>query len=63
MIIGKKLPRIDAGDKVTGRARYTDDICDAGALIAKICHATIGNGRVTAIDTTQAQKSPEWLRL
>lgn len=58
MIIGKKLPRVDAGDKVTGRARYTDDICDAGALIAKICHATIGNGRVTAIDTTQAQKIP-----
>lgn len=28
MYVGKSLPRVDAYDKVTGRARYTEDLCD-----------------------------------
>lgn len=58
MAVGKSYPRVDAADKVTGRAKYTDDLCDKGALIAKICHATIGNGRVISIDTREAEKIP-----
>lgn len=58
MVVGKSLPRVDALDKVTGRAKYTDDLCDRSALIAKICHASIGNGVVKAIDTSEAEKIP-----
>ncbi len=58
MSVGQRMPRIDAFDKVTGRAKFTDDLVDQGALIAKICHATIANGRVISIDTTEAEQLP-----
>ncbi|MDD3361457.1 MAG: xanthine dehydrogenase molybdenum-binding subunit XdhA [Hespellia sp.] len=58
MVVGKSVQRVDAVDKVTGRAKYTDDLCDKQALIAKICHSTIGNGKVLSIDTAEAEKVP-----
>lgn len=58
MVVGKSVQRVDAVDKVTGRAKYTDDLCDKQALIAKICHSTIGNGKVLSIDTSEAEKVP-----
>ena len=48
--VGKSEKRVDAFDKVTGRARYTDDLCDRNALVAKVLHSTIANGVVKAID-------------
>ncbi|MDR1019567.1 MAG: xanthine dehydrogenase molybdenum-binding subunit XdhA [Synergistaceae bacterium] len=56
--IGRSVPRVDAYDKVTGRAKYTDDLADRNALIAKILHSTIANGLVTKIDTGRAEKLP-----
>ena len=56
MIVGKSVPRIDAVDKVTGRARYTDDLTDKGAYVAKILHSTIANGVVKRIDISEAEK-------
>ncbi|NCB31024.1 MAG: xanthine dehydrogenase molybdenum-binding subunit XdhA, partial [Clostridia bacterium] len=56
MSIGQSIKRVDALDKVTGRAKYTDDLADKGALVAKILHSTIANGRVKAIDTSEAEK-------
>ena len=35
--VGKSEKRVDAFDKVTGRARYTDDLCGSGALVARCC--------------------------
>ena len=29
MAVGKALPRVDGVAKVTGKARYTDDTCEA----------------------------------
>lgn len=58
MIVGKSIPRIDARDKATGRTKYTDDLCDRSALIAKILHANIGHGYVKSIDTSEAEKIP-----
>lgn len=58
MTIGKSVTRVDAFDKVTGRARYTDDICEKNAFIAKIYHSTIANGLVKSIDTSKAEKIP-----
>lgn len=54
-MIGKSVPRVDAYDKVTGRARFTDDMILNHCLVAKVYHATIGNGRVISIDTSEAE--------
>ena len=54
-MIGKSVPRVDAYDKVTGRAKFTDDMAPANCLIAKVCHAKIGNGMVKSIDTSKAE--------
>ena len=61
--VGKSITRVDAYDKVTGRAKYTDDLCDKSALIAKIIHSTVGNGLVTAIDYTEAAQVPGVVRI
>ncbi|MDR0889314.1 MAG: xanthine dehydrogenase molybdenum-binding subunit XdhA [Oscillospiraceae bacterium] len=56
MDVGKSVIRVDAFDKATGRAKYCDDLCDKSALIARVLHATIGNGMVKSVDTTEAEK-------
>ena len=58
MYVGKKVTRVDAYDKVIGRTKYTDDLCDKGAYIAQILHSTIANGRVAAIDVSAAEAVP-----
>ena len=54
-MIGKSVPRVDAYDKVKGRAKFTDDLVPANCLVAKIYHAKIGNGIVKSIDTSKAE--------
>lgn len=58
MIIGKSVTRVDAFDKATGRSKYTDDLCERNALVAKIYHSSIANGIVKSIDTSEAEKIP-----
>ena len=57
-IVGKSYKRVDAYDKATGRTKYTDDICDKSALIIKVLHSSIANGKVLSIDTKEAMKVP-----
>ncbi|WP_409968872.1 xanthine dehydrogenase molybdenum-binding subunit XdhA [Bengtsoniella intestinalis] len=52
--VGTSQLRVDAYDKVTGRAKYVEDLCDASALVVKICHAKIAHGYVKSIDTAAA---------
>ena len=54
-MIGKSVPRVDAYEKVTGRAKFTEDLVPPRCLVAKVLHATIGNGIVTSIDTSEAE--------
>ena len=56
--VGKSVIRVDAYDKAAGRAKYTDDLCDRGALVVKILHSTIAHGFVKSIDTSAAEKIP-----
>ena len=58
MSTGKSIPRVDAWEKVTGRAKYTEDLTPPNAFSAKILHSTIANGLVTRIDTSEAEKIP-----
>ena len=63
MYAGQSVKRVDAFDKVTGRSKYTDDLCDRGAYIARVLHSTIANGRVVSIDTSEAEKVPGVVRI
>lgn len=58
MSVGKSIPRVDAYEKVTGRARYTDDMVPANTLVAKVVRSTIANGRVLRFDLTKALAVP-----
>ena len=58
MEVGRSLVRVDAVDKVTGRAKYTDDLCPHPVLEAAILHSTIANGWVRSMDVSAAQALP-----
>ena len=56
--VGKSVTRVDAREKATGRARYTDDLCGREALVVKICHSAIAHGFVKSVDTAAAEAIP-----
>src|SRR5216110_147137 len=47
--VGRSVPRHEGVDKVTGRARYTDDIAVPGAWFGKTIRSTIPKGRIRSI--------------
>jgi xanthine dehydrogenase YagR molybdenum-binding subunit len=58
-MIGQPVSRVDGPLKVTGRATYAYEHWDAGRpLYGFIVGATIGKGRVTGIDASRAERSP-----
>lgn len=63
MYVGQKVTRVDAYDKVIGRTKYTDDLCDQSAYIAKILHSSIAHGKVVSMDTSEAEKIPGVVRV
>jgi xanthine dehydrogenase YagR molybdenum-binding subunit len=56
--VGQRVPRMDALEKVTGRARYTADVQRPGMLYAAIVRAPVAAGRVTAMDLAPALAMP-----
>ena len=56
--IGKRVKRIDAFDKVTGKAKYTSDIKLPGMLYAKMLRSTVPHANITSIDISRAQSLP-----
>ena len=63
MEVGKSVPRVDAFDKATGRAKYTDDLCDRNALVTRIVRSTIAHGYVKSVDISEAEKVPGVVRI
>src|SRR4030043_1314993 len=57
-ILNTRVPRIDAFDKVTGRAIYTDDLKFPNMLYGAILHSPIAHGKILNIDTSEAAKLP-----
>lgn len=57
-VVGKNIPRIDAVDKVTGRAKYCIDLKLDGMLHAKLLRSPYSHARVTSIDTSKAESHP-----
>ncbi|SPW30572.1 4-hydroxybenzoyl-CoA reductase subunit alpha [Edwardsiella tarda] len=58
MSLGSPLRRVDAEAKVTGQARYTDDMMMPGMLHACYVRSRIAHGKVSAIDTREAAAMP-----
>jgi len=58
MGIKKSVTRIDALMKVTGQAKYIEDLVPRDALHVKIVHSTIANGVVKKIDSEKALRMP-----
>ncbi len=63
MSVGTSIPRVDAVQKVTGQAKYTEDLLPRNTLYAKIVHATIANGRVLSIDGSEAERVEGFVKL
>ena len=57
-IVGQRIPRVDAREKVTGRARFTTDIQRPGMLFAAFVRAPFARGTVTRIDAERALRLP-----
>jgi CO/xanthine dehydrogenase Mo-binding subunit len=53
--VGHSLPRLEAREKVTGRAEYTHNLRLPGMLYGKVVRSTIAHGRIKSIETGAAK--------
>ena len=56
--VGKRVPKIDAVDKATGRAQYIQDLKLPGMLYGKILYSKFPHARIVKIDTAKARALP-----
>jgi 4-hydroxybenzoyl-CoA reductase subunit alpha len=57
-VVGKRLPKLDAPAKATGRAQYTDDIVLPNMLYGKLLLSPLPHAHIKAIDVTRAAALP-----
>lgn len=57
-VVGKRVPRVDAVDKATGRSIYGSDIYLPGMLHCKILSSPHPHARIKKIDTSKASEVP-----
>ncbi len=55
-VIGKRIPKIDAGDRVTGKSVFGYDIELPGMLHGAILHSKYPSAIIKSIDTSKAKK-------
>ena len=53
--IGQDVPRVEGPAKVTGSARYSGEVTLPDLAYAQIVGARVASGRITSIDTNQAE--------
>ena len=56
--IGKRIPKLDAYEKVKGQAIYIQDLELPGMLYGKILYSRYPHARIKHIDTSKAEKLP-----
>lgn len=61
--IGKETSRVDGVAKVTGKAKYAAEFQVPNVAHGFIVLGTVARGRITAIDTREAERSPGVLRV
>ena len=57
-VLGKRLPRVDALEKVTGAAQYGGDVHLPGMLHGKFVRSKHPHAKILNIDTSEAEKLP-----
>jgi CO/xanthine dehydrogenase Mo-binding subunit len=57
-VVGKRVPRPDGVDKVTGRAQFGADINLAGLLHGKVLRSPHAHAKIKSIDTSRAEAYP-----
>ena len=58
MGVKESIKRVDAIAKVTGQAKYTEDLIPRDSLLVRLVRSTIANGIVKSIDIEEAMKVP-----
>src|SRR4030043_2032569 len=56
--VGKRIPKMDAEEKVTGKAIYIHDLKVPGMLYGKILYSPHPHAKILGIDTSRAEKLP-----
>src|SRR5262249_12625222 len=56
--VGVAARRVDTPEKATGRARFISDVVVAGMVHAKLWRSPVPHAKITAIDTSRAEKAP-----
>lgn len=54
--IGKRIPKLDAVEKATGKSRYIQDVSVPGMLYGKILYSKYAHAKIVSIDTSKAEK-------
>ncbi|HEX7486866.1 MAG TPA: xanthine dehydrogenase family protein molybdopterin-binding subunit [Vicinamibacterales bacterium] len=57
-VVGRRLPRIDAYERVSGAATYTADVLLPGMLYAAVLRCPHAHATVKTVDTSKAEKMP-----
>ena len=57
-VLERNHPRVDAYDKVTGRAAYASDVYLPGMLACKLLPSTRNHARIVRLDTSKAESHP-----
>src|SRR5499425_890569 len=57
-VVGHATPRIDAAERVTGRAKYTGDVHLPGMLYARVLRSPHPHARIKSIDVSKAEAMP-----
>ena len=57
-VVGKRIPKLDAIDKATGRSEYIQDVKLPGMLYGKILYSKYAHAKILSIDTSKAMKLP-----
>jgi CO/xanthine dehydrogenase Mo-binding subunit len=57
-VVGKRETQLDAFEKATGRARFTDDLIFPGMLHGKILRSPLPHARILHVDLSKAEKVP-----
>lgn len=57
-VVGRRLPKLDAPEKVSGRIRYANDLQFPGVLVGGILRSPHPHARIVAIDTGEAEAMP-----
>jgi 4-hydroxybenzoyl-CoA reductase alpha subunit len=55
-VVGKREPMLDALEKATGQARFTDDLSLPGMLFGKIFRSPLAHAKVLHVDLSEAKK-------